>query len=168
MSKYHRIFKLRLAKLSQHQSSVRLSREYGVASRQIRYWSQVYRIHGENSFQHENKPYSSSFKLKVLSKMLDQNWSISHTSAFFDLSSSGILFQWKKLYDSGETSKLIPQKKGRPSMSTNPSSPKSTDQMTEKELREELEYLRAENAVLKKLKALAQAKQEQAKKKQSS
>ncbi|GAC23019.1 hypothetical protein GMES_0719 [Paraglaciecola mesophila KMM 241] len=35
--------------------------------------------------------------------------------------------------------------------------------MTEKELRDELEYLRAENAVLKKLEALAQARQKKAK-----
>jgi transposase len=36
--------------------------------------------------------------------------------------------------------------------------------MTEKELREELDYLRAENAVLKKLEALAQAKKKKIKK----
>jgi transposase len=37
--------------------------------------------------------------------------------------------------------------------------------MTDKELREELEYLRTENAVLKKLEALAQQKRTQTKKK---
>lgn len=36
---------------------------------------------------------------------------------------------------------------------------KSSKEMTDKELREELEYLRAENAVLKKWNALAQKKQ---------
>jgi transposase len=41
---------------------------------------------------------------------------------------------------------------------------KPSSQMTEKELREELDYLRAENAVLKKLEALAQAKKHKAKK----
>lgn len=168
MSRYHRSFKLHLAKLCQYQSSTNLSQEYGVTSRQIRYWSQVFRIHGENSFRHVNKPYSSSFKLQVLSKMLEQNWSLNHTSAFFDLSSAAILLQWKKVYDLGDASKLIPKKTYRPTMSTNPTSHKSADQMTEKEMREELEYLRAENAVLKKLKALAQAKQKLAKKKRSS
>lgn len=42
--------------------------------------------------------------------------------------------------------------------------PKPSEKMTEKELREELDYLRAENAVLKKLEALAQAKKKKAKK----
>lgn len=168
MSRYNRAFKLLLAKLSKTQSSLSLSKKYGVSSRQVRYWSQVFRIHGENSFQHIGKPYSSSFKLKVLRKMHDQNWSIGHTSAYFDLSSAAILLQWEKLYDSGEVTKLIPQKKGRQPMNKPTSTPKPADQMTEKELREELKYLRAENDVLKKLKALAQAKQEQQEKKQSS
>jgi len=166
MSRYNRAFKLRLAKLSESQSSLSLSQEYGVSARQIRYWSQVFRIHGEKSFQHVGKPYSGSFKLKALRKMHDQNWSINYTGAYFDLSSSAILLQWKKLYDSGEVTKLIPQKKGRQPM--NKPTPKPADQMTENELREELKYLRAENDVLKKLKALAQAKQERQEKKQSS
>jgi transposase len=100
--------------------------------------------------------------------MDEQNWSLGYTSAFFDLSSAAILLQWKKVYDLGELTKTIPKKTYRPTMSTNFPSSKSADQMTEKEIREELEYLRAENAVLKKLRALAQAKQEQAKKKRSS
>lgn len=52
-------------------------------------------------------------------------------------------------------------------MTVRSSEAKPAEQMTEKELREEIEYLRAENAVLKKLKALAQVKQEQAKQKRS-
>lgn len=165
MSKYHRAFKLSLAKLSQDQGSRSIARKFDVASRQVRYWSQVYRIHGENSFQHSQMPYTQSFKLKVLKTMHENEWSLTYTSAYFDLSSSGILFQWQKLYACEGITRLKPQTKGRSRMATQSSDPKPSEQMTEKELREELEYLRAENAVLKKLKALAQAKQEQAKKK---
>lgn len=50
-------------------------------------------------------------------------------------------------------------------MKQKPSESKPLEQMTEKELREELDYLRAENAVLKKLEALAQAKKTKTKKK---
>ena len=49
-------------------------------------------------------------------------------------------------------------------MNNTSTTPTPSEQMTEKELREELEYLRAENAVLKKLEALAQAKKKKAKK----
>lgn len=165
MSKYHRAFKLSLAKLSQHQSSRSITRKFGVASGQVCYWSQVYRIHGEDSFQHSQMPYTQPFKLKVLKTMHENEWSLTYTSAYFDLSSPGILFQWQKLYACEGITRLKPQQKGRPRMKTQSSESKPAEQMTEKELREELEYLRAENAVLKKLKALAQAKQEQAKKK---
>ena len=48
-------------------------------------------------------------------------------------------------------------------MTNNSSTPKPSSEMTEKELREELDYLRAENAVLKKLEALAQARKKKAK-----
>ena len=48
-------------------------------------------------------------------------------------------------------------------MSDNASTPKPPEQMTEEELREELAYLRAENDVLKKLEALAQARKKKVK-----
>lgn len=163
MSKYHRAFKLELAKLAQNESSRELSIKFGVPSNQIRYWSLVYRQHGLSSFLHSDYPYSSSFKLKVLTAMRVNDWSMSFTSAYFDLSSVGILFQWQKLYACEGISRLTPKKKGRPRMKHDSSQPKPSEQMTEKELREELEYLRAENAVLKKLEALAQAKKKKAK-----
>ncbi|MDN7125759.1 helix-turn-helix domain-containing protein [Pseudidiomarina sp. 1APP75-32.1] len=164
MSKHHRAFKLELAKRAQHESSRELGRRFNVSSRQIRYWSSVYRLHGLSSFRHSEHPYTSSFKLKVLNAMREHDWSISYTSAYFDLSTPGILFQWQKLYSLEGTSRLHPKKKGKPRMKHNPSESKSAKQMTEQELRDELDYLRAENAVLKKLEALAQAKKKQVKK----
>lgn len=164
MSKYSRAFKQQLAKLAQHESSLELSRKFDVPSSLIRYWASVFQIHGLNSFAHENSPYDSSFKLKALKTMQANNWSLGHCSAYFDLSSPGILFQWQTLYSREGISRLTPKKKGRPRMKHSSSELKPSEQMTEKELREELEYLRAENAVLKKLEALAQAKKKQAKK----
>ncbi|KKO47517.1 transposase [Arsukibacterium sp. MJ3] len=165
MSKHHRTFKLELAKRALEQSSTQLSREFKVSARQIRYWASVYRVHGLDSFLHTGYPYSFEFKLKVLTTMRKQGWSLNDASAYFDLSTSGILFQWQKLYAHEGISRLHPKKKGRPRMKHKPSEPKPSEQMTEKELREELDYLRAENAVLKKLEALAQAKKKRAKRK---
>lgn len=164
MSRYHRAFKLKLAQLAQRESSRELSRRFNVSSRQIRYWSAVYQLHGVNSFRHSDYPYTFKFKIMVLSAMRENTWSLSYTSAYFDLSTPGILFQWRTLYALEGVSRLHPKKKGRPRMKRNLSEPKPSEQMTEKELREELDYLRAENAVLKKLEALAQAKKKQAKK----
>lgn len=163
MSKHNREFKLAVAKLARYHSSLELSRQFGVSSRQIRYWSSVFQIHGEDSFLHHGKPYSSHFKIHALKSMQKNNWSLSYSCAYFDLSSPGVLFQWRSLYSREGTLRLIPRKKGRPRMNHDSSHQKPSEQMTEKELREELEYLRAENAVLKKLEALAQAKKKKIK-----
>lgn len=164
MSKYNRAFKLRLAQLAQEESSGAVGSKFGVRPNLIRYWSLVYRLNGTKSFVHKQLPYSREFKFRALKTMRRNNWSLGYTSAFFDLSSPGILFQWQKLYRCDGIAYLNPRNKGNPRMTSNSSEPKPSEQMTEKELREELEYLRAENAILKKLEALAQTKKKKAKK----
>lgn len=164
MSKYNRAFKLEIAKRAQLEASNELSLRFKVSSRQIRYWSSVYRLNGLNSFLHSDYPYTRGFKIKVLTAMRTNDWSLGYTSAYFDLSSPGVLFQWQNLYSREGISRLTPQKKGKTRMHNNASEPKPSEQMTEKELREELDYLRAENAVLKKLEALTQAKKKKVKK----
>ena len=163
MSKHHRVFKLKLAQLGQEGSSRALGLKYKINSSLIRYWSQVYRLNGANSFLQEQLPYSCEFKLHVLKTMAANHWSLAYTSACFDLSSPGILFLWQKLYARDGITRLKPKRKGRPCVTNHSSTPKPSEQMTEKELREELDYLRAENAVLKKLEALAQTRTTKAK-----
>ncbi len=163
MSKHHRAFKLKLARLAQEESSGVLGSKFEVRSNLVRYWSQVYRINGFDSFFHKQHPYSFEFKIHVLNTMAANNWSLTYTSAYFDLSTPGILFQWQKLYAHEGITRLKPQKKGRPRVTNHSSTPKPSADMSEKELREELDYLRAENAVLKKLEALAQARKKKAK-----
>ena len=163
MSKYNRAFKLKLAQLAQEESSRNLAPKFEVRSNLIRYWALVYRLNGADSFTHKQAPYTCKFKLNVLKTMRRNEWSLGYTSAYFDLSSPGILFQWQTLYAREGITRLRPKKKGRPRVTNHSSTPKPSSEMTEKELREELDYLRAENAVLKKLEALAQARKKKAK-----
>nr|MDC2855025.1 helix-turn-helix domain-containing protein [Ningiella sp. W23] len=149
MSKHHRAFKLKIAELALSESSSAVSNRFNVTDRQVRYWTAIYRIHGAESFRSVHKPYSLAFKAEVLKTMTANSRSLGYTSAFFDLSSPGILFQWQKLYARDGISRLKPQRKGKPFMTNNSSSSKLVEQMTEEELREELAYLRAENDVLK-------------------
>ncbi|KZN45308.1 transposase [Pseudoalteromonas luteoviolacea] len=155
MSKYSKKFKLEVATQANTQGSRSLYRQFNVSSRQIRYWCLVYRLHGEHAFLHKQKPYTSEVRLEMIQRMKREGWSLTYTSAFFDLSSPGMLSKWLCAYNSG---KLTHPKLSRAKMSKSANA-KDSKTMTEKELREELEYLRAENAVLKKWSALAQEKQ---------
>lgn len=164
MSKHNRAFKLKIAELALSEGSIAIGKQFSLSPQMVRYWVTLYRIHGRDSFTSAEKPYTRDFKLKVLNAMQTNNWSLSYTSAYFDLSSPGILYQWQRHYAHDGISRLQPMKKGRPRMTSRPSEAKPSEQMTDKELREELDYLRAENAVLKKLEALAQVKKKKAKK----
>jgi transposase len=166
-SKYSRLFKMKLAQLYlEGKSSNELSKCYRVSKNQIGYWGDIFKLHGADSFIHIQPNPCGSYKLLVLKKMWTNNWSLGHTSAYFNLSSPGILSKWFADYRTQGLAGLEPRRKGRP-MANQPkdNGAKQPEQMSEKELRAEIDYLRAENAVLKKLEALAQQKRILAKKK---
>jgi transposase len=146
-----------------------LSKQYGIHDRYIRYWTQVYRFHGQNAFIKRNSPYSYQEKYRILKRMRENSWSITYTSIVYNMSSSGTISTWLAQYEQFGLSGLQPKKRGKPMKKTNQQETiKPTDQMSLEELREELEYRRAENAYLKKLDALLQEKERQTKKKQGS
>ena len=163
-SKYTRSFKMKLARLYLKDATAPfLSKKYNVSSGQISYWAQVFEIYGHKSFIPYYPSPSESDKLAILTKMREQEWSLRYTSAFFNLSSPGLLSKWQKDYARHGTNGLIPQKKGCPMKKKKKKQQqvKSPDDMNIKELKRELQYLRAENAVLKKLEALAKEEEEQ-------
>nr|WP_242452975.1 helix-turn-helix domain-containing protein [Photobacterium damselae] len=97
--------------------------------------------------------------------MWTNGWSVGHTSAILNFSSSGTLSVWLKQYQRDGIQGLE-RSKGRPTMSKHPFiQDKHDDEKTLEELKEELAYLRAENAVLKKLEELEQEKRRRTKKK---
>ncbi|USD64387.1 helix-turn-helix domain-containing protein [Vibrio sp. SCSIO 43136] len=160
MSKYSRELKCIIAKqcLSGVPSRL-LAKEYSISSRQIRYWAQVFAIHGTNSFLPTNHASTAKTKLEAINLMWTNGWSLTHTSAFLNLSTPGTLSVWLKRYREQGIKGLEPQKVGRPLMKQQPQHPiTSDDDKTLEELKEELAYLRAENAVLKKLEELEQEK----------
>ncbi|MFT5594479.1 MAG: transposase [Oceanicoccus sp.] len=167
MSKYSRKLKIIIAKrYLGYESSCQLSREYNIPSSQIQYWGAVYSFNSEQSFLPPSSPYSAQDKFKILTKMQTEDWSLRHTSAFFNLSSPGTLFVWLRNYESLGMEGLRPKKRGIPMKKPPIAKPKAANEMTPGELKDELEYLRAENDVLKKLDALLQEKRLRAKKKQ--
>ncbi|OTP97707.1 transcriptional regulator, partial [Gilliamella apicola] len=98
--------------------------------------------------------------------MWTNDWSLGHTSAMLNLSSPGLLFVWLDRYHKKGFRGLEYRSRGRPCMKRTRIEPTHCDdEKTIEALKEEIAYLRAENAVLKKLEELKQAKRQQTKKK---
>jgi transposase len=78
----------------------------------------------------------------------------------FDIRDANRIAQWKGQYDSGGIEALTPRRRGLPvKQPKRPAvhSPKTDEARTREDLLKELNYLRMENAYLKKLDALIQA-----------
>lgn len=167
MSKYSRELKLIIAKeCLGGKPSRKLANEFTISSRQIRYWTSVFAIHGTNAFLPTSHGCNAKTKLQALKLMWTNDWSLTHTSAVLNLSSPGSLSVWLKTYNEAGLRGLECSSLGRPPMKPQPNTPaKPNNEMTLEELKEELAYLRAENAVLKKLEELEQTKRRQIKKK---
>ncbi|WP_392561265.1 helix-turn-helix domain-containing protein [Orbus sturtevantii] len=167
MSKYSRNLKISIANefLSGVSSEI-LSKKYSICSSQIRYWGQVVAIHSNDSFQPTSHLRDAQARLQALELMWANDWSLRYTSAMLNLVSPGILSAWLNRYREKGFVELAHQSRGRLSMK--PSRIASThcnDEKTVEELKEEITYLQAENAVLKKLEELRQTKRQQTKKK---
>lgn len=167
MSKYSRELKIIIAnQCLAGETSQKLSAKYSISSRQIRYWSQVVAIHGFDAFRPTPHLRDARARFQALKLMWINAWSLGHTSAMLNLISPGILSLWLDRYNEKGFRGLESGSRGRSPMKSHRTVPtRSADEMTVEELKEEIDYLRAENAVLKKLEELEQAKRRQAKKK---
>lgn len=167
MSKYSRDLKIIIAnRCLSGESSPELSKIYSISSRQIRYWSQVVAIHGDKAFQPTPHLRCAKARFQALKLMWTNDWSIGHTSAVLNLISPGILSVWLDRYNENGFKGLEYRPGGSPPMKLPNTMPaRSDDEKTVEELKEEIAYLRAENAVLKKWEELEQMKRQQAKKK---
>lgn len=167
MSKYSRDLKIIIAnQCLAGEASRKLSKIYSISSRQIRYWTQVVAIHADNAFQPTPHLRCAKARFQALKLMWTNGWSLGHTSAILNLTTPGILSIWLNRYNEYGFKGLECGPRGRPPMKSPRVTPvRSDDEKTLEELKEELAYLRAENAVLKKLEELKQIKRQQAKKK---
>lgn len=127
----------------------------------VRKWVAAYRTHGDGGLSRKYSSYDAAFKLSVLQRMWDEGLSYRQTAALFNIRSASCLPGWEKRYRAGGIEALAPRPGGRRPMPKPPAPepPAATaydDGKSREELLAELNYLRMENAYLKKLEALAQ------------
>jgi transposase len=172
MSKYSTSFKLSVVEhyLAGSAGFKTVGHHHGIAPSMVRKWVAFYRLHGEGGLQKKFSHYSAAFKLSVLQHMWTHRLSHCQTAAVFDIRSLAMVGQWERLYHSGGIDALTPRPRGRlktmPAPRTPPpSSAPAEDTRTREDLLAELNYLRMENAYLKKLEALIQAQKKAARRK---
>ena len=134
-------------------------------------WVESYRQHGAQGLRKKFSHYSAEFKLSVLHRMQQDGLSARQAIALFDIrGGAGVISAWKRRYHEQGLAGLQPKPRGRPKTMVDSKPPKSVvplqeDARSREDLVKENEYLRAEVAYLKKLRALRQAKEQAAQKK---
>ena len=170
MSKYTEQFKQTVVQdyLSGHGGYQALSQRHGMANRSlIARWVAAYRLHGDAGLsKRQRSRYDADFKLSVLRHMWENRLSITQTATQFDIRRHSTVGDWERVYREGGVEAFTPPPTRRVKKisipTTKPAVPAGEDTRSRDELLAELDYLRMENAVLKKLDALVQARQKSA------
>jgi transposase len=147
-----------------------VGRHHGIAYSLVKRWVGFYRLHGIDGLKKKSSPpYNPEFKLSVLQYMWDNNLSYDQTAAKFNIRAQSSIGMWERSFLDGGMDALMPppersDKKmpDRKTSSSPPAAPPGDEARPREELLEELNYLRMENAYLKKLRALVQAEQKAA------
>ena len=169
--KYDYAFKLECVKLvlEQHYSCNYVSNQRGLNESNLRKWIGFYRHYGRiGLLPRKNQSYSVNLKLKVLKGIERDLLSLRDASIRFNIPDAGIIVKWKKDFANFGLAGLQPKIKGRPkSMNDNKRKKRKSDKplTREEELLLEIEALRCENELLKKLQALIQAEEKARKRK---
>ena len=164
MSRYAAEFKLAVVlKYLEGSMSYRiLAEHFGVPNHSlVERWVGFYRRHGDDGLTKKRSAYSAQFKLSVLEHMWDNSLSKGQTATVFNIRRHATVGDWERAYQAGGLDALKPHRKRRPPMlppQKKPEIAKVDDTRTREELLDELEYLRAEVAYLKKLDALVRSR----------
>ncbi|MGG1629257.1 IS3 family transposase [Rossellomorea sp. NRS-1567] len=160
MAKFPREYKLQVAKryLNELVSYRDLANQVGVDQSVLRYWVMLVRHHGDQAFVFPYTNYPSAFKLRVIQFITEKNYSIREASAIFHIPDPCMVRRWVKKWErAGEDA--FGSLEMRPStMTSNHKNKKIKDNssnQTMEDMKKELEYLRMENAYLKKLNGLS-------------
>ena len=156
---------------SGRESCISAARRLGCRKNTIVRWRKQHRLYGVEGLRLRNGSYDGLFKLQVVQYMLRKGLSLMETAIRFKIPNECVVINWLKKYKQQGPSGLLKGGRGRKKTGMSKKVRKKPvdplDGRDEKlaALQKEVEYLRAENAFLKKLDALIQ--QEKAEKPQA-
>lgn len=137
------------------------AQKFGISDSIVKMLVAQFKTNGIEGLSHKNGTYSGDFKIHVLQYQQENNLSDKETAVYFKIPNRGTICTWRKKYKKGGYELLSRDGRGNPKNMAAKKSKKNTEPKTELEkLREEVEWLRMENAILKKLNALIQEEEE--------
>jgi transposase len=139
-----------------------VGQQFGLAPAIVRRWVLWYRTHGVAGLTRQHTVYSPEFKLSVLQHMWDNSLSQTRAAAVFNIRNTVSVGIWERRFLSGGIEALARTSKRKPvqlkAPTTKASPPGDEQERSRKDLLAEIDDLRLEVAILKKLQALAQAR----------
>lgn len=136
-----------------------VARRLGADHKNVRRWVAFYEQYGAKGIVPiKNNNYSGDFKLSVIRYMRENHLSLFEAALKFGIPNDSVVLAWDRLYESEGASALYRDNRGKMKKphKRKQSKQRASEKSTEDKLLEELEYLRAENAYLKKLRALVE------------
>ena len=137
-----------------------IHKQFGIGKERLQSLWLLYQQHGTSVLHRKNHAQTSGeLKQQIVLDIEKNHLPLVQASLKYGVS-TGRLEVWNKIYrEQGIDALLVSKKRGRPPGMGRPRK-KTFEEMTELErLREEVEYLRTENALLKKVKALVEERE---------
>lgn len=147
--------------LSGKDGTQRTAERFGVERTSVRRWVKAYHYHGIAGLVPQRTVRHPEFRLFVVQAVLDEQLSMREAAARFNIPNEMAVQRWMNVYRESGLEGLLNIRKGHRHVTKkiipHPLAEKDPEALSPEELRSELRYLRAENAYLKKLRALVQS-----------
>jgi len=158
---YKRKLKAVQAVVSGHDSSESVAQKIGSQKTTVQRWVNLYNLHGTAGLNLRHGSYSGEFKVHVIRDLIKNNLSLRQAAAIFGIPKDHTVGKWLQKYEREGVSSLLKETRGRKKIKMAENLKKQSKSSISKDeklaaLESEVEYLRAENAFLKKLDALIQ------------
>jgi transposase len=151
---YEQKLKAVLAVIEDYRSMRSVAKEMCADKKEVSRWVALYKQFGQDGLLIKNGSYSVEFKLSVIRYMKENDLSYFKTAVKFGIPCGSVIGRWNRICnEKGVVGIMLKNKDRNKDIS---SKEPNQDKKTKEELLKELQYLRAENAYLKKLQALVQ------------